>query len=115
MRKCSTSGGRKESVARAAVTEALGKVDETFKKHSSAVLSLVQTQLRDMLGYDLLSAADIKGLQGSVARGDVFYLASATAQKSPLLSAVLHLIAAARTLNLANAVIMPHGEKARSL
>eukprot|EP01035_Chromulina_nebulosa_P010759 gene10759-14427_t len=83
-------GGRKESVARAAVTEALGKVDETFKKHSSAVLSLVQTQLRDMLGYDLLSAADIKGLQGSVARGDVFYLASATAQKSPLLSAVLH-------------------------
>lgn len=43
-----------------------------------------------MLGYDLLSAADIKGLQGSVARGDVFYLASAMAQKSPLLSAVLH-------------------------
>ena len=54
------------------------------------MLSLVQTQLRDMLGYHVVSAADIKGLQGSGARGEVFYLASALAQQSPLLSAVLH-------------------------
>ena len=82
--------GNHSSISRATVTETLGKVDDTFKKHSSAVLSIVQTQLQDMLGYHVVSAADIKGLQGSAAKGDVFYLTSALAQQSPALSAVLH-------------------------
>jgi len=79
-------GGRKEVVPRATISDCLSKVDPEFKKYTNAVLSQVQTLLLQSLGYRLVSAVDIKGLQDPKATD--FYVTSAL--YSPSLATLLH-------------------------
>ena len=73
-------------VPRAAISDCLAEVDKEFKKHTNAVLSQVQTQLLESLGYRVVSAVDIKGLQDP--KSTDFYVTSAL--NSPRLTALLH-------------------------
>lgn len=82
----SISGGRKEVIPRTAITDCLAKIDPEFKKYTNAVLSHVQTLLLQSLGYRLVSATDIKGLQDPKATD--FYVTSGL--YSPRLAALLH-------------------------
>ncbi len=67
------SGGSQEVITRKTVTDELGKIDSTYKKHTTAVLAKVQLNLNKNLGFALVSSDKIVGMRGS-GKKDEFYI-----------------------------------------
>ena len=57
-------GARKEPVSRSHISDCLGKVDSTYKKHIDVVIVESQSILEDVFGYTLITGDEVRGLGG---------------------------------------------------